>query len=294
MRAIAFATCGGRPEITPDDLLVKSHLPPECRLAGVPWDEPACDWSAFDVVVLRSTWDYHLRRTEFERWLDRLDTAGVTVRNPTAVVRRNVEKTYLRDLAAAGVATVPTVWLAAGERASLAELATDRGWGRVVVKPTVGASGWNFFVAGESSWPEGQTELDRILDLGGVMIQPLLDEVGRDGEWSLVFVGGELSHAVIKRARNGEVRVQSDYGGSVEAAEPGPVLRRWAKDCLERSAEPLGAAAGDSPLLYARVDAIETTSGPLLMELELIEPQLFLGTAPGAAARFAAAIRAAV
>lgn len=294
MRAIAFATCGGRPEITSDDLLVKSHLPTGWRLAGVPWDQPACDWPAFDAVVLRSTWDYHLRRAEFERWLDRLDATGVTVCNPTAVVRRNVEKTYLHDLAAAGVATVPTVWLAAGERASLAELAADRGWGRVVVKPTVGASGWSFFVAGESSWPEGQTELDRILDHGGVMVQPLLDEVGRDGEWSLVLIGGELSHAVIKRARDGEVRVQSDYGGSVEAAEPGPVLRRWAKDCLERSAGPLGAAAGDPPLLYARVDAIETAAGPLLMELELIEPQLFLGSAPGAAARFAAAIQAAV
>lgn len=289
MPRLAFATYAGHPGLTPDDARVEPHLPAGVALHAVPWDGRDIDWGSFDMVVLRTTWDYHLRPAEFRRWLDRLDAAGVEVSNPTPVLRWNLEKTYLRELAAEGVETVPTVWLRRGARVELAALAAGRGWGRVVVKPTVGATSHGLFVARDPAAASGQERLDALLDRGAALAQPLLIEVERDGEWSLVFFDGEYSHAAIKRPRAGDVRVQTDFGGSVEAATPPAELRRWAAECVRRVARRLGPG-GDSPLLYARVDAVVTAGGPRLMELELIEPQLFLDLAAGAARRFAGAL----
>jgi glutathione synthase/RimK-type ligase-like ATP-grasp enzyme len=278
---VAFATWRGQPGLTSDDALAAEAL----RRRGhdvrpEAWDA-AVDWAAFDVVVVRSCWDYHRRPAEFVAWTRALESAGVRLLNPPAVVRWNHHKSYLRDLAARGVATVPTAWLARGEPADLARLLAERGWSEVVVKPAVSASAHETWLAWAGTAEADRTRLQALVASGDVLVQPLVPEVRTDGEWSLVFYGGRYSHALLKRPRDGDFRVQEELGGRAERREPPPRL-------VEDAARALAVAP--APCLYARVDGIERQERLVLMELELIEPVLYFAADATAPDRFAAAL----
>jgi glutathione synthase/RimK-type ligase-like ATP-grasp enzyme len=241
---IALVTWSGLPELADDDRLLLDHLPAR----AVVWDDASIDWTAFDAIVIRSTWDYHTRIDEFRAWIDRLDACGAKLWNPPALLRWNTHKRYLIDLAARGVNVVPTL------------LAS-----RVVIKPAVSATAYRTSVLD----PFDQE----------MLVQPFIDEVVTAGEWSLIFFRGAFSHAVIKRARSGDFRVQHDFGGTWEPAQPDAALIEQAQEILQTIEE---------PWLYARVDGVVRDGRLLLMELEMTEPSLFLDIA--SAARFAAAI----
>ena len=245
---IALVTWSGLPELAADDRLLLEHLPAR----AVAWDDEAVDWNAFDAIVLRSTWDYHKRIDEFRAWIDRLDASGARLWNPPALLRWNTHKRYLIDLAARGVNVVPTILVPSGSR--------------FVTKPAVSATAYRTNVV-ENAEPSD------------LLLQPFIDEVVSGGEWSLIFFAGAFSHAVIKRTRTGDFRVQSDFGGSFERAQPDASLIADAQDVLH---------AVEEPWLYARVDGVVRDGRLLLMELEMTEPSLFLDAA--AAARFADAI----
>lgn len=280
---LAFVTFRALPQLSDDDRLAVRDLGKHgVTVESAVWDSPLVDWSIYDAVVLRSPWDYHERADEFEAWLARVERLGVPVWNPPNLVRWNMDKRYLLDLAARGVNTVPTRHIVRGSTVTLAEVLALTGWRDVVYKPAVSASGFRtarLTTGDESAHEPAFATLVREHD---VLVQPFLPEVVEDGEWSLVFLGQQYSHAVKKRARAGEFRVQSGYGGSVAADAP--------RGALIAQAEALVSHL-PSPWLYARVDGCETEGQLVLMELELVDPELFLSYHPSAPRRFSAALR---
>jgi hypothetical protein len=279
---IAFVTYSSLPGLADDDRLAVEELRRRgAEVEPAVWDDPRVQWSRYDRVVIRSCWDYHKRLEEFLGWLDRMEREEVPLWNPARVVRGNVDKAYLVDLAAAGLPVVPTVHLERGAAADLAGLLDERGWSEVVIKPSVSASAFRTRKVGRNEAPAAQAELDELLAASGVLIQSFLAEIRSGGEWSLIFLRGDFSHAILKRPRAGDFRVQQELGGSADSAVPPASLIEQARAVVARIPE---------PWLYARVDGVETGGTFTLMELELTEPSLFLVCDPAAPARFAAAI----
>jgi glutathione synthase/RimK-type ligase-like ATP-grasp enzyme len=275
---IALVTCARLPQLTEDDRLLAAALRDGgAEARAVVWDDPAVDWTSFDAIVIRSTWDYHLRIDEFLAWLDRLEACGAKVWNPVPLLRWNADKSYLRGL---DVPRVPTAFVRRG--GDVIAAMREHGWHRAVVKPTVSATAFETFIMedGQScpSNPDAGQSCPSQFATRDVLVQPFIDEVIRDGEWSLLFFGGVYSHSVLKRAKAGDFRVQNDFGGTAEVCEPDAAI-------VESAARALAAAA--MPTLYARVDGVVIAGVFTLMELELIEPVLFLGQHPEAAARVA-------
>ena len=271
MKRVALVTYRDRPELTDDDRLLIPHLLDfgvEAR--AVVWDDPRVDWQGFDLVLLRSCWDYHLRPGEFLAWVGALERRGVSMQNPAPLVRWNADKRYLRQLQAGGVRIPETHWIEEGQQASLGDILVQHGWKSAVAKPTVAATAYQTHLM----FAEDAKQMIQ----GPALVQDFLPEVRSVGEWSLVFFGGEFSHSVRKFAAPGEFRVQKEFGGTVEAVKAGSRLIDAASAVLK--------AVGESSL-YARVDGVEREGEFVLMELELIEPQLFLGlgAAAGALAR---------
>jgi glutathione synthase/RimK-type ligase-like ATP-grasp enzyme len=271
-----LATCRPKPSLTASDGLLAAALRElGATVVAAPWDtvEPARDEN---VVCLRSTWDYHLRWGEFREWVRRFEKPG-RLWNPPATVLWNADKLYLRDLASVGIALPRTRWFEPGERPAPAALLEEWGATRAVLKPRVSATAFGTHVVsrdagiGEEDWPA--------LEQSGCLLQLFVPEIQSRGEISLVFLCGRFSHAMLKRPGDGDFRVQADFGGSLEAATPADQTVGFAEAVL---------AAAARPWLYARVDVVETEKGPVLMELELIEPDLFLR--PAAAARLAAGL----
>ncbi len=279
---VALATYVGAPELGPDDRLLSAALERSgiCVSPAV-WSDPSVDWRSFDAVVIRSCWDYHRRHGEFMAWLDRLDAMKTRVWNATPTVRWNSDKRYLADLERRSIATVPTRIIGRGSSASVADVARAAGWNRFVVKPTISASAYETHAFTLPLREPDVRVIERVVAHGDVLVQPFLDEVTTDGELSLVFFDGAFSHAAIKRSRRGDFRVQSEHGGTVAPIDVAPAIVAAARRSLD--------ALDDVPL-YARVDGVGDEGSFRVMELELIEPNVFLDGATGAAERFATAI----
>lgn len=270
MKRIALVTAQAFPDLDPDSQL----LLPALREHGVDptiaiWSDPAVDWAAFDAVVIRCPWDYFDREAEFVAWVERAGTTAQAFANPHDLVLWNTHKTYLRDLHERGVPVVDTQWIAAGETATVEH---EHG----IVKPAVsgGAQGLRQVGRGE------QVTAD--VDL---LVQPLLESIRTEGELSLFFADGAFTHMVRKVPTAGDIRVQPEFGSAVTLEDPTPEMFAAADKVLK--------AIGRT-LTYARVDLVYAADGTLrLIELEIIEPQLYLRWAPPAAtAAFAAAIAA--
>ncbi|GAA2804118.1 hypothetical protein GCM10010441_31150 [Kitasatospora paracochleata] len=274
---VAYVTCG-HPEVRDPDL--ELALATFARL-GVPaeavdWADPAVDWSRFGLALVRSPWDYIARREEFLAWARRVSALTVLA-NPAPVLEHNTDKTYLWELAEAGVAVVPTVWVAPG-----GELSADAApWPELVVKPTVSSGARDTVRTTDRA--EAVAHVKALTDAGRTaMVQPYLPMVEEEGETSLLFLGGRFSHAV----RRGPMLVGRTTFEDV-AREP-------AADQLALAEQVLAAVPERDALLYARVDLVRTADGaPVLIELELTEPRLFLGHHPEAAERLVRAAAAA-
>ena len=247
------------------------------------WDDAGVAWSAADLVVIRSTWDYTERRDDFLAW-----AAGLSaVANPLAVLEWNSDKTYLRELAAEGIPVVPTAWAAPGEDV---DLPVDRDF---VVKPAVGAGSMGagrFSATDPDAHAAARRHIALLHELGRtVMVQPYLDGIDQAGETALIFIAGVYSHAIRKAPMLPEAVVHGVARGSthglfvaerITAREPSAPERAVAEQVLASPA--LARVLGPVGLLYARVDLVPTPDGPVLMELELTEPSLFLAHDDGA------------
>jgi glutathione synthase/RimK-type ligase-like ATP-grasp enzyme len=260
-------------------LLVAELAARGVRAALVPWDAED-DWSRVPLVVSRSPWDYTARRGEFLAWAR--SVARVTrLLNPAELLVWNSHKGYLAELADAGVPVVPTTSLRAGadlaeQAGALQHAAATGADSDVVIKPAVSA-GARGTLRAAAAGAEAREHLAALLREGDALVQPYLPQV-EDGEVSLVLFAGVLSHAVRKLPAAGDFRVQEMHGGSVVAHEATDAERAVAAAVL---------AAVRWPAAYARIDLVTTGDGPLLMEAELIEPELFLPRDPAAAGRFA-------
>ncbi|MHB1212345.1 MAG: ATP-grasp domain-containing protein, partial [Candidatus Nanopelagicales bacterium] len=292
MPSVALATCRAFPGLDDEDRLAIPALA-ALGITGVPavWDDPGIDWSAFDAVVLRETWDYVEARDAFLAWLEQVD-AVTRMLNPPAVVRWNTDKRYLRVLADAGVPTVPTAFIEPGDGA--AGWAPPAGCHDFVVKPAVSAGSRDTVRYATDGDLRAAREHARRLVADGrtVMVQPYLDAVDTEGETALLFLGGEFSHAIRKGALLERGVVGAKVGGLFVQEQIGP---RDATPAHMAVAEAALAAVPGGPgvLLYARVDLIpDATGAPMLLELELAEPSLFLSHAPGSADRLARAVAA--
>ena len=284
---IALVTYRDHPELTDSDrLLVEPLRRNGFQTVPVPWDEPSFDWTSFDLAVLRSCWDYHLRPAEFRVWVERMDRQ-LPLWNPPRAVLWNMDKLYLRDLEQAGISIVPTVWLEQGTQASLEEILERRGWAEAILKPRIGASAFGAWqtTSKDARNREQQFQVQKMQ--AGLMVQKLMREITQ-GEWSLVFFGGRYSHAVLKKPEAGQIFSQEEKGGSVIAARPPSRLVAQAAHLLRWAAGRM--LTPDDTFLYARVDGIDVDGGLVLMELEIIEPDLYLERVPPAGDRFARAI----
>lgn len=263
-----------------DDLAVPAFASNGVQVQTLPWQEPA-EWAAFDAVLIRSTWDYQRHPEAFLKALEQI-SAQTRLFNPLPVVQWNLHKRYLLELQAKEVPIVPTR-LSRGLRSDQVERWREE-WQatELVAKPAIGANADDAF-----RLPVGQdpAELDRIcarFEGRELLVQPFLPSIESEGEFSLFFFAGALSHTIQKVPKSGDFRVQEEHGGDIRPL-PCPAM-----DLIEAAHRAL--AALNEELLYARVDLVRDAEGqPRLMELELIEPALYLRTDPGAADRFAAA-----
>ena len=282
MRTVALVTYRELPDLTDDDRLVFDELRRQgIDARAVTWDAHDAQWERFDGVILRSCWDYHFRYEEFSDWIRALEQNGVRLWNPASILRWNMNKEYLKSLRDQGITIAPTIWLTKGSTVNLEEILTEQSWTQAVVKPTISATAFQTWITSPEKAPADEIAVRKMLQRSGVMVQKFVEEVYTAGEWSFIFFLKHYSHAVLKRTREGDFRVQNEFGGSFERAVPATPLVEQAQKIVD---------AIDEPLLYARVDGIAIGDRFLLMELELIEPALFLGSDPLAPQRFARAI----
>lgn len=286
---IAVATCDAVPTQFDDDrALIEALTRRGVQAEQAVWDDPRVEWSSFDRVVIRSTWDYPRKRATFLEWVQSL--AG-RVDNEPSLVGWNTDKRYLVDLAAAGLPVVPTTFVARDDE-------MPRFHGEVVVKPAVSAGARDTGRFGPGSYGLARALIARLHEEGRVaMVQPYLREVERGGELAVAFVAGSFSHALGKRAvlRPDEVApLRADRLGAAEAMYDSDLVARAeasesARALAESTVRFVARRFGADPL-YARVDLVDGPEGPVLLELEAVEPCLYLSLAAGAADRLADAV----
>ena len=291
MPRLALATSSNYPQLTADDRLLLAPLAAHGLDAEPAIWEASIDWSRFAAVVIRSCWDYHLKPEAFLQWIAALNTAQIPVLNSAALLRWNSDKSYLRDLEAKGIAIVPTFWpgdhesgSSVGHPVSLKQKLHELGWHEAVIKPRISATAYRTQRIGINDAHAGQTLFNEPKGGPGVMVQKFMESIAIEGEWSLLFFAGAFSHAVLKKPRPGDFRVQNDFGGTSHLADPPSHVLVSATRAVQAV----------EPTAYARVDGVVDRGKFHLMELELIEPMLFLADHPQAANRFAEAIARAV
>lgn len=245
------------------------------------WDDPNVDWSQYDAILVRATWDYIDKHAQFIQTMKQINSLGIPFFNNFETIKWNSAKDYLQECAQKGILTFPTLTVSRKTEPDIIPLITEKfGSIELVMKPAISGGAHRTF----------KTTLDEIQELyenhysleENVLIQPFMPQVSTEGEWSLMFFNGEFSHAVLSTPKAGDFRVQRMHGGTVQLVTPDKTMIAEAQKVLH--AIPHGMP------LYARVDFIRKDTSYYLMEIELIEPALFMKFDPLAAERFAAAI----
>ncbi len=232
----------------------------DARVIDWDGDPEEHDPAPFDVCVLRATWNYWLHLDDFDAWLDRAASVSRLV-NPLGVVRWNLHKRYLLELEAAGIPVIPTVLVERGAGMGFGDAISGRAWSDVVIKPAISGGSWNTrqYPAGE--FVAATRFFDRMIGERDMLVQPFVEDVARNGEVSMIWIDGEITHAVRKAPRF------DDDEESVSPCEPEDRHIEFAQRVIEASGQ---------PARFGRVDVVERSGGPLMLsELELIEPSLF-------------------
>jgi len=282
---IGLAWCDPCPQVVDDEEPLRMAL----RARGYDVVNPAWDadfdWASCAAVLIRCTWDYHLRCDEFVAWCERTSRVTRLFHGP-AIVRWNVDKRYLAQLAERGVPIAPTVWIdGRGAEAERMIRVAAGAWTRAFLKPVVGANASDTlrFTCDEAGFGVALKHLEGAP--GAFMLQPYLDSVERDGELSIIMIDGAPAHAIRKVPAAGDYRVQEDWGAHDEVWLPDAAAVAIATKALGEASAILGER-----LLYARVDLLKLGDGYVLNELELIEPALFFRHSPASAERLAQAL----
>lgn len=254
MKTLALVTSTKDPDLIPEDRLLRDALRAlKVNAQPLVWDTPHAPFNSFSAVVMRSPWNYASKSEQFGEWLLKLEASRVAVWNPIELLRWNYNKRYLLELASKGVRIVPSIFVEPEQFNTT----------KLVVKPAVSAGAKNTIVIDSAA-----------------IIQPFYDEIQTEGEWSLVFIAGEYSHAVLKRPAAGDFRVQEKFNGTWSFETPPAPLLEQARAITRHIL---------FDWLYARVDGVRRGDEFILMELELFEPQLFIGDDSRIAERIARA-----
>ncbi|HZK69174.1 MAG TPA: hypothetical protein VFC36_06220 [Paludibacter sp.] len=246
------------------------------------WNNPSVNWAQYDCLIFRTVWDYFEYPTEFASWLDELERLNMRTLNPISIVKRNQNKFYLQDLERQGIDIIPTIFIPKNTGLDLSFL-NEKQWYKAVIKPAVSAGAYLTKLFSLSEIKEVEAEYAPIALERDLLVQPFMPEILEQGELSFVFFHGKYSHAISKKPKDGDFRIQSQFGGQYQAFMPDPQL-------LATAANIIKVFGGD--LLYARVDGILKDGKFLLMELELIEPDLYFAYHADAKQNFFKALEA--
>jgi len=284
MKQCAFLTLDERDDYVIDDEHAIAPLADlGWEVSTLSWRQTGIPWSRFDAVIIRSTWDYWNDVPTFLETLARINRE-TRLANPLDLVHWNLAKTYMRDLEGKGIGVVPTLWLDGLDGSSAAHCADRLGTNEMVVKPVIGANGQDAFRFSHDEEPARWAGISARFPGRACMVQPFMHNVITEGEYSLFFFNGVFSHAILKTPAANEFRSQEEHGAEVRAIDPEPGLLARARQAI--------AALSTVPL-YGRIDFVRNAAGDFdVMELELIEPSMYLRMSPQAPARFAEAIDA--
>jgi len=265
MKKIAFLTCSNLDGFVADDQLLAQELESQgqYKVSNIPWDAPT-DWQEFDVVIIRTTWDYYKRLNEFLETLRHISSLTRLI-NSVDVVQWNCHKGYLLELENKGVTIVPTVFL---KYPCTISIPADWKAEKFIIKPCISASAYKTLVLTREDIREMNFKNE--LYPGDWMLQPFLDEI-KQGEISLHYFNRHFSHAIIKIPKSGDFRVQEEHGGDIQSFKPDSVLLKLGEKIISNITH---------DIFYARVDLVPFKGTYALMELELIEPALYFRTDP--------------
>lgn len=282
MRRAAFLTLAEQGDFVIDDDLAHAPLARRgWRVETVPWNRPGVDWQRYDLVAIRSTWDYQHQADAFLTTLGAIEASGARLENPLEIVRWNMRKIYLRDLAAKGVPVVPTIWRERLSPGDLRPLFDATECEEAVIKPVMSGNAqgaWRLDRAGVESQA---AEIEAYFADRALMMQSFEQAIVSEGEFSLLYFNGEFSHAILKVPKPGDFRVQEEHGSEIRSITPEPALLAAGNAAID---------AIGRKLLYARADLVRHGDEFRVMELELVEPALYLRMDPGAPDRFADAV----
>ncbi len=233
------------------------------------WTDQNADWEKYEVAILKAPWDYHENISQFYKWLDEISRLQVNLLNPAAIVKWNSDKHYLKNIAEAGFSVPQSEFLEKGNQLKLNSYFGQLNTDKLIVKPCISAGSNNTFAVMRKDITEVEPMINELLKTGSYIVQPFLEEIQTEGEWSFVFFNSQFSHCLLKKAGPGDFRVQNHLGGSVHIQLPPSqhlktaeaIIARFAKECL-----------------YARVDGVIVNNEFRLMELELIDPYLYLSS----------------
>lgn len=278
---IALLTCQKLPNLLQSDqflipILAKHNMVATAEI----WDNPNVNWSTFDYLIFRNTWDYFEKETEFNKWLDKIQQLGIKTLNPIAVIQQNKHKFYLRDLQVAGIKIVPTVFIDKTNKLNVAEMIPSN-WEKAVIKPAFSAGSYQTEAFDTANIEKINAHYHPIAVVKELLLQQFMPEIQTCGETSFIFFNKKFSHCVNKKPANGDFRIQVQFGGHYTLVNPSQALINQAQMIVDTYA---GA------LLYARVDGIIIKNQIHLMEVECIEPDLYFNLAGGSQQRFADAI----
>jgi glutathione synthase/RimK-type ligase-like ATP-grasp enzyme len=278
---IALLTCEKLPDLTIQDRPLIAELAKSGIIATAAiWDDASIDWSDFDYLVFRNTWDYFEKENEFNLWLDQIEKLGIKTLNPIAIIKQNKHKFYLREMEQQGIKILPTVFIDKTTNLDLKELMPSH-WNKAVLKPAFSAGSYLTEVFEVADIAKVSTQYKTIAYEKELLLQEFMPEIQTVGETSLIFFNKKFSHAVNKKPVPGDFRIQVQFGGIYRLVHPDAELIAEAQKIVDTF---------PGKLLYARVDGIVINNELHLMEVECIEPDLYFNLSEGSLERFVNAI----
>jgi glutathione synthase/RimK-type ligase-like ATP-grasp enzyme len=278
---IALLTCKKLPNLTESDqLLIPALAKHSINAKAVIWDDETVNWTDFNYLIFRNTWDYYEKQQEFDFWLEKIEKLGIKTLNSISIINQNKHKFYLRDFQKQGITILPTIFIDKTEDLNLSKI-IPKHWKKAVIKPAYSAGSYQTQVFEISETENINQQYKPIASEKELLLQEFMPQIQTLGETSFVFFNKKFSHAVNKKPVEGEFRIQSQFGGKYTSIEPSIEL-------IAKAQKIVNTFQGD--LLYARVDGIVIEKELHLMEIECIEPDLYFNLSENSQTKFVTAL----
>ena len=278
---IALLTCQRLPNLTPADQLLIPEMAKHNIIGEVViWDDPKVIWTDFDYLIFRNTWDYYEKESQFNLWLATIKELGITTLNPIAIIEQNKHKFYLRDLQERGITIIPTIFIEKTTQLNLSQIIPST-WKKAVIKPAFSAGSYLTTVFEIAELETINSKYKSIAAEKELLLQEFKPEIATEGETSFIFFNKKFSHAINKKPKSGDFRIQVQFGGIYTSVCPSDEVMQQAQTIVDTL---------PNTLLYTRVDGIIINNQIQLMELECIEPDLYFNYSVGSIERFVNAI----